>query len=78
MFTLGIIKEYYVMNINFNKLPHKRSCYMKRLRRCEKEIYLSDPFSQPTLTDSIKTLIESKNKITKHTIINSFKIACDI
>jgi len=34
-----------------------------------KEVFISDPFSEPTLSDSIKSLIESKNKIKKETII---------
>lgn len=47
-------------------------------KKIEKEIFIIDPFSVPTLANSINSLIESKNKIKKETIIKSFLIAGDI
>jgi hypothetical protein len=42
------------------------------------KIFMKDPFAKFTLVNSIKAMIEAKNKISKETIINSFKYACDI
>lgn len=47
-------------------------------KKLAKNIYMNDPFIIPTLHDSIISLIESKNKIKKDTIIKSFSIACNI
>jgi hypothetical protein len=47
-------------------------------KKLAKNIYINDPFATPTLQDSITSLIESKNKIQKETIIKSFKLACNI
>ena len=41
-----------------------------------KELFLEDPFSTPTLLNSVETLIKSVKKIKKETIINSFVTAC--
>ena len=38
--------------------------------------WLEDPFSTPTLLNSVETLIKSVKKIKKETIINSFVTAC--
>jgi len=43
-----------------------------------KEIYMSDPFATPTISDSVKTLIKSVQNVKESTIINSFAKACDI
>lgn len=45
-------------------------------KHISREIFLTDPFSVPTIKDSIKTLIESIKKIKKSTIIDSFTKAC--
>ena len=47
-------------------------------KRLIKEILINDPFSKLTLSDSINALLESKNKIDKQTIIESFEKACKI
>lgn len=39
---------------------------------------MKDPFAEYTLVNLINAMIEAKNKISKDTIINSFKYACDI
>jgi len=42
------------------------------------KIITKDPFEKYTLENSINALIDSKNKISKKTIIDAFKIACNI
>ena len=46
-------------------------------KRIEKEIFLSNPFGIPQLSDAIKCLIEAKQCIKKQTIINAFTRACN-
>ena len=43
-----------------------------------KKLYIDDPFTMPILNDSIKSLIEAKDKIKKETIVKSFTLACDL
>jgi hypothetical protein len=47
-------------------------------KKITKEIFIDDPFATPTIADSIETLIEAKNKITRETIIKSFSLACNL
>jgi hypothetical protein len=47
-------------------------------KKIAKEIFIIDPFSVPTLSESIKSLIESKNKISEDIIIKSFTKACNL
>jgi len=42
------------------------------------KIIIKDPFEKYTLENAINALIQSKNGISKRTITNSFKIACNI
>lgn len=42
------------------------------------KVFLKDPFAEYTLVNSIKAMIEAKNKISKELIIKSFNIACNI
>jgi hypothetical protein len=47
-------------------------------KKLSKEVFLADPFSTPTIADSIKSLILSIKELKKETIIKSFAIACGI
>jgi DDE superfamily endonuclease/Tc5 transposase-like DNA-binding protein len=89
--TNTIIKDVaHKLNINLIYVPSGKTATNQPLdvningpiksigKKIAKEMYISNPFATPTISDSIKSLIESKNRIAKETIINSFIIACHL
>ena len=80
MGNLNIILEFIpaYTTSNYQPLDVKINGPIKAIgKNIAKELFLEDPFSTPTLSSSIKCLIEAKKKITSDLVIKSFKEACN-